>query len=233
VLARARDENGRGTDLTQILTIEHAPEWRHIAGGLAFDNSGALLVGVGDHNDSRLAQRLDDLAGKILRIDRDGNPLPDNPFVDRQGVDPRIYAYGVRNPFGIAVDRENGRMYFGDNRNTAGDALYDLEAGANYGWPDSPVVLREPLLIYEESAGMAGVVVYNETALPDFVGDVFYCTYHEGGALHWSDTDELAGYDLARRDRLIGPGCSTGVTVGADGFLYYLTYGGQLLRISR
>ena len=233
VLARARDENGRATDLTPILTIERAPEKTHIAGGLAFDNTGALLVGVGDHEESASAQRLGEPAGKILRIDRDGNAPPDNPFVDREGADPRVYAYGVRNPFGIAVDRANGRMYLGDNREIAGDALYELEAGANYGWPDHPVVLREPLLIYEEPLGVAGVTVYNGTVLPDFTGDVFFCTFHGGGGLHWSDTDALAGFDLARRDRLIAPGCSTGVTTGADGFLYFLTYGGQLLRISR
>ncbi len=234
VFARLREVDGRGTDLTPLVTIELAPEKIHIAGGIAFDGDDAILLGVGDHEQASLAPRLDSLAGKVLRIDREGNALPDNPFVGREDADPRVYAYGVRNPFGIAVDRESGRRYFTDNRDVAGDAVYELEAGADYGWPTHRVALREPLVIYEDPMGPAGITVYSGTALPAFTGDLFYCTFHGGGGLHWSEPEELAGFDLVMRDRLIAPGCSSGVAEGADGFLYFLSYGdGKLLRISR
>lgn len=234
VFARLKEVNGRGTELTKLLVIERVPEKQHIAGGIAFDGEDAILLGVGDHERSDLAPRLDSLMGKVLRIDREGNALPDNPFVGRQDADPRVYAYGVRNPFGIAVDGVSGRKFFTDNRAVAGDAVYELEAGADYGWPADKIALREPLVIYGEPMGMAGITVYSGTALPAFTGDLFYCTFHGGGALHWSEPEELAGYDLYQRDRLIAPGCSTSVVEGADGFLYYLAYGeGRLLRISR
>ena len=171
----------------------------------------------------------------MLRFDREGNAHPDNPFVGREDADPRVYAYGMRNPFGIAVDQESGRRYFTDNRWVAGDALYELEAGADYGWPTVPVALREPLVVYENPMGTAGITMYNGTALPEFKGDLFYCTFHGGGGLHWSDPsdpEELA--DIHMRDRLIAPGCSSGVAEGADGFLYFLSYvDGKLSRISR
>jgi hypothetical protein len=53
--------------------------------------------------------------------------------------------------------------------------------------------------------------------------------------LHWSDVSpDLEGFDLARRDRAISGACSSGVTVGADGFVYFVGYSnGVLLRISR
>jgi glucose/arabinose dehydrogenase len=234
VFARLRDVDGHGTDLTPLVTVEFAPEKIHIAGGIAFDGDDAILLGVGDHEQAGLAPQLDSIAGKVLRIDREGNALPDNPFVGRDDADPRIYAYGLRNPFGIAVDRASGRRYITENRDVAGDAVYELEAGADYGWPTHRVALREPLVIYEDPVGPAGITVYQGTVLPEFVGDVFYCHFHGGGALHWSEPDELAGFDLYRRDRLIGPGCSSGVAEGADGFLYYLSYGnGTLIRIAR
>ncbi len=234
VLARLRDIAGRGTELTELLSIDLAPEQTHIAGGIAFDPSGAILLGVGDHEQQELAQQLNSPVGKVLRIDRDGNPLPDNPFVDVDGADPRIYAYGVRNPFGVAVDPDSGRAYITENRAFAGDAVYELEAGANYGWPDEPVVLREPLVIYDIPMGLAGIMFYRGDALPDFTGDLFFCSFHRGGGLHWSETGDLTGFNLANRDRLIAPGCSTGVAEGADGFIYFLSHGeGKLMRISR
>jgi glucose/arabinose dehydrogenase len=233
VFARARDEDGRGVDLTELLAIDLAPEQTHVAGAIAFDGDDAILLGVGDHEQPELAQRLDSPAGKILRIDRDGNPLPDNPFAGRDDADARVYAYGVRNPFGIAVDRATGRAFFTENRNVSGDAVYELAAGADYGWPDRPNAFREPVVIYERPMGLAGATVYQGTTLEAFTGDLFFCSYHQGGALHWSEP-EATGFELGLRDRLIGPGCSTGVAEGADGFLYFLSHGdGRLLRISR
>lgn len=231
VFARLRDVNGHGQDLTELVSIDLAPERTHVAGGIAFLGD-AILLGIGDHEHAELSRLPSSPVGKILRIDRDGNPLPDNPFVGVEGADPRVYALGMRNPFGIAVDPVSGRALFTENRDAEGDAVYELEAGVDYGWPDY-VVLREPLVVYERPMGIAGAWLYRGTALPEFDGSLFFCHFHGGGALHWSDVGPLTGTDVYKRDRIIGPGCSTGVTQGADGFLYYLTYGGELLRISR
>lgn len=233
VLSRLRDVNGIGTDLTKIVTLDLSPPKRHIAGGIAFDGNDAIFLGIGDHDLPELAPRLDSLVGKVLRIDRDGAALPDNPYVGQDDADPRVYASGLRNPFGVAVDRLTGRAYITENRQTAGDAVYELVAGADYGWPVVPVTIREAHVIYDFPMGMAGIIAYDSDALPEFTGDLFYCTFHNGGGLHWSELGVVEGYELALRDRLIAPGCNTGVTVGADGFLYLLTYDGKLMRISR
>lgn len=231
VLSRMRDVDGRGIELTEILEIDAQPERLHIAGGIAFDGDDAILVGVGDHHQAERASRIDTLPGKVLRIDRDGNALPDNPFVDIEGADARVYAYGLRNPYGIAVDAESGRTYITENRTVAGDAVYELEAGADYGWPEHPAVLREPLLIYEHPQGLAAITVYRGDALPEFDGDLFFCGFHAGGKLHRADPTSA---ESTSRDRLIAAGCTSGLTVGADGFLYFLSIiEGKLLRISR
>lgn len=232
VLARLRDVDGEGTDRQDIVVINVPTDGSHVAGGIAFDGE-AILLGVGDHERPESALDLSEPTGKILRIDRDGDPLPDNPFADDPEADPRVYAYGMRNPFGIGVDNETRRAYFSDNRDTVGDALYELKAGANYGWPRYRVNYRLPLAIYEAPQGIAGVLVYHGDTLSIFDGDVLFCTYHYGGGLHWSEPDELAGLEIYKRDRLIAPACGSGLTEGIDGFVYYLDYGnGRLLRIS-
>ena len=166
-------------------------------------------------------------------MDRDGNALPDNPYVAIAGADPRIYAIGVRNPFGIAVDRVSGRVFFTDNREVAGDALYELQPGTDYGWPDEQYALREPIVLYDKPKGVAALVAYRGTALSEFDGTLLFCSYHEGGALHWSRPD-AAGLDVAQRDLIIASGCSSSLTVGADGFVYFLSVtDGRLLRVGR
>ena len=114
----------------------------------------------------------------------------------------------------------------------AGDAVYRLVAGADYGWPEHPTVLREPLLIYEQPMGLAGIIIYNGEALPEFRGDLFFCAFHGGGSLHWAETEYTE--DVTERDRIIASSCLSGVTEGADGFIYFLSLGeGKLVRISR
>ncbi len=233
-LVRYRDLAGRGVDPKVLLRIDRETERAHVAGGLTF-GGGALFVGIGDHENADLAQRLDVITGKILRIDREGAPLPDNPFTGRSDADPRVYAYGVRNPFGMSADPATGQVYFTDNRDAAGDAVYALAPGTNYGWPVERLALIEPLLVYEKPMGLAGAAFYSRTELPELTGSLLFCSFHFNGMLHWSDvTPGLQGTDLARRDRVIANGCSSSVAVGADGFVYYLSYDtGRLLRIRR
>ena len=88
------------------------PEANHNGGQLAFGPDGLLYVGTGDggggndqHGARGNAQDLGSPLGKILRIDprADGSKpftVPSsNPFVNRSGARPEIYAYGLRNPW--------------------------------------------------------------------------------------------------------------------------------------
>lgn len=233
IFARLREVGGRGVELTPLVTIDLAPVKSHIAGGIAFQGD-AILLGVGDHEDHSLAARLASPAGKVLRIDRDGEALEDNPFADREGADPRVYAYGLRNPFGVAVDPVTGDAYITENRDVEGDAVYALVAGADYGWPAHRVAFRTPLVVYDRPMGLAGIMAYEDDALPEFTGDLFFCSFHTGGALHRLETGELDALAEVHRERVIAPGCGSGVAAGADGFIYYLDFdAGRLLRISR
>lgn len=112
----------------------------HQGGLLRFGNDGKLYVSVGELTGRAPAQDLSELQGKILRLNPDGSIPDDNPFVTRtEGKYRTIYALGVRNSFGIAVQprADGGRMFFTDVGGSAFDEVNELLPGANYGWPQT------------------------------------------------------------------------------------------------
>jgi glucose/arabinose dehydrogenase len=126
------------------------PFANHNGGLIAFDPTGKLMIGFGDGGGSgdpgNRAQDLNELLGKLLRIDPkmqdDGKPygIPeDNPFVGRSGVRPEIWAYGLRNPWRWSFDPATKDLYVGDvGQNRVEEVDYvpaGSQAGANYGWP--------------------------------------------------------------------------------------------------
>ena len=107
----------------------------HFGSRLAFDREGHLFVTLGDRGAKDRAQRLDDDAGSIIRINDDGSIPSDNPFAKRDGVRPEIYAYGNRNVQGAALHPGTGELWIHEHGPQGGDELNIVRAGANYGWP--------------------------------------------------------------------------------------------------
>lgn len=106
----------------------------HSGGRLAFGPDGYLYVTTGDVDDRSTSQHLGSLAGKLLRVDREGRAAPGNPFATRTGADARVWSYGHRNVQGLAWD-SSGRMWASEFGNDAADELNRIEPGRNYGWP--------------------------------------------------------------------------------------------------
>jgi glucose/arabinose dehydrogenase len=106
----------------------------HDGGALKFGPDGYLYVGTGDAQTPSKAQDKSSLSGKILRIDRDGNAAPGNPF------NSRIWSYGHRNVQGFAwtsagtlLATEHGPS--GENGWCCHDEINLIQPGKNYGWP--------------------------------------------------------------------------------------------------
>ena len=107
----------------EVLFVDQ-PYSNHNGGNLAFGPDGYLYIGLGDGGSAGdpqgNAQDLGTLLGKMLRIhprpsgdDPYGVPA-DNPFHDRPGARPEIWAYGLRNPWRYSFDRATGDLWIGD-----------------------------------------------------------------------------------------------------------------------
>lgn len=118
----------------QILLTGIPAANNHDGGALRFGPDGFLYLGTGDATIPTLAQDTSSLAGKILRLDRDGNAAPGNPFNNR------IWSWGHRNVQGFDWN-ENGKMIATEHGPTSEfgwcchDEINLIEPGKNYGWP--------------------------------------------------------------------------------------------------
>lgn len=158
--------NQANPDSANVLLTHDQPYINHNGGTIRFGPDGYLYVAMGDGglagDPYRNAQTLENLLGKILRIDvdtdnRQGYTIPeDNPFAgqvlyssaaNREAQDgnyipdarPEIWAYGLRNPWQFSFDRQTGDLYIADVGQNAWEEINfqpaDWESGQNYGWP--------------------------------------------------------------------------------------------------
>jgi glucose/arabinose dehydrogenase len=123
----------------------------HHGGTIRFGKDGMLYASVGDNIAPCKAQDLDELHGKLLRLDVSampepggGPPLkqsiapPDNPFDGPSANARLVYAFGLRNPFRFTVDPVSGDIFLGDvglNNFEEIDRIPFGEGGENFGWP--------------------------------------------------------------------------------------------------
>jgi glucose/arabinose dehydrogenase len=141
VVVRFTDRNSEGVDAEVIIddlpeTFPAAPGF-NANGNMHFGPDGFLYISLGDYDTPQMVQDLGNPVGKMLRVDKeDGSPAPQNPLVDDPEADPRIFAYGFREPFDFAFVAETGAIYGTDNTTVSCEELNLIQAGANYGWPD-------------------------------------------------------------------------------------------------
>ena len=114
---------------------------RHCGTRLGFGPDGKLYVTTGDAHQGQLAQRLNSLAGKTLRLNPDGTVPADNPFVGQPGARSEIWSLGHRNAQGLDWQPGTGLMFqtehgpSGDDGPGGGDEVNIVERRKNYGWP--------------------------------------------------------------------------------------------------
>jgi glucose/arabinose dehydrogenase len=192
----------------------------HDGGDVVFGADGYLYVTSGDGSSGsdghNTGQRIDDLLGSVMRIDVD-HPEPgknysipkDNPFVNRPGARPELWAYGLRNPWRISFDRESGQLWVGQNGQDLWEQVYLIQKGGNYGWsltegshifeakrqagpdPILPPTAEHP---HSEARSLSGGRVYRGKKLPDLVGVYIYGDWstgrvwgikHDGNSVIW------------------------------------------------
>ena len=153
------DEATRVVDpLVKGMPIGPGP-W-HSGGRLLFGPEGYLWIAAGDGRVVTGAQDLTSLGGKVLRVDpRTGAGAPGNPF----GASSPVYAYGFRNPQGLALRPGTDQMWLVEHGPKHDDEINLLAPGGNYGWDPIP---DDGTLVFYDYSDEAGVPMTDLAKFP-------------------------------------------------------------------
>ena len=215
----------------------------HQGGAIRFGTDKTLFIAMGDNDTDEYplpkSRDLNDLRGKILRINRDGSIPTNNPFVGQSGKRPEIWAWGLRNPFRTSVDPANGNLYIADVGEGRWEEIDAGISGADYGWPCfeawqtfascTPTGDTKPIYAYDHGWGdsVIGGPVYRASAFPvDYAGAYFFGDYGGGwirraridtdGTL--TDVEMFMPDATSVVDMAVSPaGCLTWVSIGGLG----------------
>ncbi len=182
------------------------PSGGHNGGCLRFGPDGYLYVATGDSSgiadQYKNGQDISNLSGAILRIDVDHQDegrkyrIPaDNPFVDVEGARGEIWAYGLRQPWKFAFDRQTGDLWTGNVGQDLWEQVFVIQRGGNYGWsvmegshpfrPErsrGPTPFVPPIVEHDhaEFRSITGGYVYHGSRLTELRGAYIYGDYDTG-----------------------------------------------------
>ncbi|MCA9212129.1 MAG: PQQ-dependent sugar dehydrogenase [Planctomycetales bacterium] len=219
------DPNKADPDSEVVLMKIKQPFWNHNGGTVVFGPDGYLYIALGDGglaNDPHMnGQNVETLLGSILRIDVDktegdkqyaipaDNPFKGQPRLGRE----EIFAWGFRNPWRMAFDRETGLFWVADVGQDIWEEINIVKLGGNYGWDlregkhkfglngfDPNPQLIDPIHEYHHDVGksITGGLVYRGNKVPKLKGHYLYGDYvsNKFWALKY---DEAAGKVVANR----------------------------------
>jgi glucose/arabinose dehydrogenase len=174
---------------TPVVEVDQPNNDNHKGGMINFGPDGCLYMSFGDGGNqgdpNGNGQNTDEPMASILRVDpATGMAAPGNPGYG----DPRIWVYGLRNPWRTSFDRGTGDFYIGDVGQGTWEEIDIAPAGVgdfNFGWnvaegPDGDQTgKRSPAVSHDhgEAHSMTGGYVYRGAAIPDLVGRYVYADY--------------------------------------------------------
>ncbi len=238
-ITRARLRDNRLVDQQTIFSIP-PEQYQHgyvLFGGRIAFSGRYLFFSVGERGmEERTTGQAQNLAvpnGKIHRVFWDGSIPPDNPFAHTAGAMPSIWAYGVRNPQGLAFNPRNGALWESEHGPRGGDELNRIERGKNYGWPvitygmnydGTPVSdkveargMEQPVMHWTPSIAPSEIEFYNGDRFPRWKNQLFLGTLA---------TQKLLRFEIERgrvthtEEMFKGLGRIRDIKTGPDGCLY-------------
>lgn len=210
-----------------ILRLPVEPGPTHNGGKLVVSDEGYLYAVIGNLNrvggplQNQDSGTVDDTS-VIFRVDFEGNPVPDNPFVS-YGRDQlsKYYAYGIRNSFGLDIDPVTGTLWSTENGEDSNDEINVVNPGFNSGWSKvmGPIdqsgateedlfqlegsKYQDPVLTWKTPIGVTDIQFIDSDRLGAeyenniLVGDI------NGGALYYFKVNESrTGLDLSEHPEL-------------------------------
>ncbi|MBI2051433.1 PQQ-dependent sugar dehydrogenase [Candidatus Roizmanbacteria bacterium] len=218
-----KDEGKKAS--VQKTIIDNIPSAQFHAGcRIKFGPDAKLYITTGDATERDLAQDKSSLAGKILRIEKDGSIPKDNPFPNSP-----IWSLGHRNPQGIAWQPDTNLLFETEHGPTGGDEINIIKKGKNYGWP---IVSHErtkpefvsPKLVFTPAVAPASALFYKSGKIPQFKNNFFFGGLRGEGVFRVviSDTNREK---IVSNEKLkdIAVGRVRDIIEGPDGTIYFAT----------
>jgi glucose/arabinose dehydrogenase len=186
-------------------------------------------------------------AGRVSRINTDGSIPKDNPFLGQPLVPPDVYAFGIRDPEGAAINPATGELWETEHGPAGGDELNIIRSGRDYGWPvisygrqyttGKPVGsgltakagMEQPIYYWFPDIAPSGLMFYTGDRFPEWKGNLFLGSLAAKALVRLVlDGERIVGEErlLTDRNQRIRD-----VRQGPDGAIYLLTSDGSLLRI--
>jgi len=227
-VTRLTDRGNYGEN--EEVIIDQIPASRvHNGGRIVFGPDNKLYVTTGDTWNRTIAQSMDNLGGKILRMNPDGSIPEDNPYDNSY-----IYSLGHRNPQGLAWHPETGHLFISDHGPSGEEGLHGrdrikvIKPGGNYGWPAKIGYLEDsqyenPLIMWPQATPPSG--------LEFFDNELFVATLGSSALINIELTHQGGyQYKVEKIERWFAEGNYSGVygrfrevTKGPDADLYLLT----------
>ncbi len=223
----------------------------HYGSRILVDKTGNLIFSTGERSDLETrpqAQQLNSSLGKIIRITKNGEPAPGNPFLNDNNVRPEIYSYGHRNVQGLAFHPTTGDLWESEMGPMGGDEINRIEPGKNYGWPiitygleySGAIIgtgiqqkegMEQPVYYWDPVISPSGITFYSGDAIPEWKNNLFIA------ALSGQHIDRL----VIENNKVVGEERFLenererfrDITEGKDGALYAITDSGKLYRIGK
>jgi glucose/arabinose dehydrogenase len=253
-IAKGRLSNNENTIEGATVIYRAEPSYAgvgHYGGRVVFDRTGHLLLSTGDRSDAGIrthAQSTSSGLGKLIRITKEGQPAPGNPFMGQAGARPELYSIGHRNPQGLAIHPVSGDVWQSEHGPRGGDEINRVQPGSNYGWPiitygieysgsavgtgiQQANGMEQPVYYWDPVVSPSGMTFYTSDRIPEWRNNLFI------GALSGMHIVRL----VIENNRVVGEERLLvnerqrfrEIAQGIDGALYAITDAGRLYRIQR
>lgn len=245
-LAQGTLRGPKMTNVRVLFTAKPAMRSRiHYGSRIAFDQKGHIFFSVGDRGHRDMAQNLRSHLGKVMRLNLDGSVPKDNPFYHRKKAYKEIWTYGHRNPQGLARHPQTGDIWEQEHGPKGGDEINLLKKGHNYGWPiitygkeySGGIIgktkqkgLEQPVHYFTPSIAPSGLAIYSGQAFPNWQGSFF------SGSLVLTHINRVVingKHKMLKEERFLTSWHQRirHVKEGPDGFIYFSTDSGKLMRL--
>ena len=209
-----------------LLDLPVLPGQNHNGGKLIADSDNSHLYAViGDLNRKGTLQNfkngsLPDDTSAIIRINPDGSPAQDNPFLNVSRSDDnyanlsKYYAYGIRNSFGLAIDPLTGTLWDTENGLDRFDEINIVRPGFNSGWAmlmgpiemsnvtaendlvrfQDALSYADPVFSWGEAVGVTDIEFYDSDRLSDdYTNNIFVADANNGDLYFFEVNEDRSG----------------------------------------